>query len=129
MTWIVPSFFTKLLVFIVTAAPLVGLTDPVLLIRMSPDALVVCGVVTAVEMTVSAWAGNAIVAAAIAPKPVVASRNRIKSPFVSPLQRCGYLGWTQTSPDVFAPGQMPAEIEAGFGCRRARYPPRNDGGL
>ena len=52
--WMVPSFFTKLFVLIVTATPLVGLTDPVDVMRMSPEALVDCGVVTAVVICVSA---------------------------------------------------------------------------
>jgi hypothetical protein len=70
------------LVFKVTPIPVVGFTDPVDEIRMSPDALVDCGVVTAVEMTVSAFAGTAAITVAIAPRPVVASRDRIrKLPF------------------------------------------------
>src|SRR3954447_8287552 len=62
----------------VTATPLVGFTDPVEVIRMSPDTLVVCGVVTAVLITVSAFAGAAMIAA-IAPRPVDARRKRIKT--------------------------------------------------
>ena len=54
---IAPSFFTLLFELIVTAAPDVGLTEPVELMRISPDAPVVWGVVTAVLITVSALAG------------------------------------------------------------------------
>jgi len=73
-----------LLVLRVTPTPVVGLTDPVDEIRMSPDALVDCGVVTAVEMTVSASAGTTVITAVIAPRPVVASRDRIRElPFSS----------------------------------------------
>ena len=62
----------------VTAVPLAGFTEPVEEIRMSPEALVDCGVVTAVEMIVSALAGTAKVAATIAPKAVVPSRERMR---------------------------------------------------
>src|SRR6266542_3410182 len=56
--WIVPSFFTLLLLSIVTAAPPVGFTDPAEVIRISsPKLLVVTGVVIAVLMTCSATAG------------------------------------------------------------------------
>jgi len=61
----------------VTATPLGGFTDPVEVIRMSPDAIVVWGVVTAVLITVSAFAGAAVIAA-IAPRPVEARNKRIK---------------------------------------------------
>ena len=53
--WIVPSFLTLSLLLIVTAAPLVGLTEPVELMRMSSLAVpVATGVVIAVLITVSA---------------------------------------------------------------------------
>ena len=74
---IVPSFLTLLLLLIVTAAPPVGLTEPVELMRISPAAPVVCGVVTAVLITVSAIAG-AVDHAAIAPRPVETRRKRIR---------------------------------------------------
>jgi len=66
----------------VTAAPLAGLTEPVELMRISPEALVVAGVVTAVLITVSATAGGASVAA-MAPRPLVARSKRIDTfPFL-----------------------------------------------
>ncbi len=74
---IAPSFFTLLFELIVTAAPDVGLTEPVELMRISPDAPVVWGVVTAVLITVSALAG-AFITAAIAPRPVETRRKRIR---------------------------------------------------
>jgi hypothetical protein len=73
-----------LLLLIVTAAPLAGFTDPVELMRMSPEALVVCGVVTAVLITVSAFAG-AVVSARTTPRPVEARNTRIK--VQTPLER------------------------------------------
>jgi hypothetical protein len=50
-----------LLLLIVIAAPLVGLTEPVELIRMSPEPDVESGVVVAVLMTVSAPEMDAVV--------------------------------------------------------------------
>jgi hypothetical protein len=72
-----------LFVLSVTAVPFAGFTEPVEEIRMSPEALVDCGVVTAVEMIVSALAGTAAVAATIAPRAVVPSKERMReSPFL-----------------------------------------------
>src|SRR5574338_138475 len=77
---IAPSLVTPLLLSMVTAAPPVGLTDPVEVMRISPDTLVVSGVVTAVVIVVSAAAGAAIITAS-APRPVEVSRKRIVNPF------------------------------------------------
>src|ERR1043165_5721594 len=77
-----PSFLTLLLLLMVTAAPPVGFTDPVELIRiLSPAPAVVSGVVTAVLMTCSPEAGVARTTAS-APRAVDARRDRIeKYPF------------------------------------------------
>ena len=76
---IVPSFLTLSLLLMVTAAPLAGLTEPAVVMRMSSLAVpVATGVVTAVLMTVSAEAGAAAMVAAMAVRPVVASRRRIQ---------------------------------------------------
>src|SRR6478735_4588707 len=69
---IAPPFLTELLLSMVTAAPLVTLTDPALVISTSPATLVFTGAVTAVPMVVAAIAGEAV-KAAIA---VEASRKR-----------------------------------------------------
>jgi hypothetical protein len=68
---------TPLLLSIVTAAPPAGLTDPVEVMRMSPEVLVFSGVVIAVVTTVSAAAGAAITAAS-APRLADVSRRRIE---------------------------------------------------
>ena len=74
-----PSLVTLLLVLIVTAAPLVGLTEPVELIRTSSlVAPVVTGVVIAVLITVSAAAGPDRPSTS-AETQVVASKERIES--------------------------------------------------
>src|ERR1044071_7551831 len=76
---IMPSFLTLSLLLMVTAAPLVGLTDPVELIRISSLAVPVrTGVVTAVLTTVSAKAGMALSARATGVRAVAASRQRIE---------------------------------------------------
>src|SRR5689334_15499239 len=76
---IAPSFFTLSLLLIVTATPLVGLTDPVELIRRSSLAVPVrTGVVTAVLMTVSAAAGMALSPKTTGVRAVAASRQRIE---------------------------------------------------
>jgi hypothetical protein len=63
----------------VTAAPLVGLTDPVLLMRIESFAVpVATGVVTAVLITVSAFAAGAASAVAKAPTAAVVKRVRVK---------------------------------------------------
>src|SRR5215208_1095747 len=81
---IVPSFLTLLLLLIVTAAPPVGFTEPVEVMRtLSPE--VVTGVVIAVLITCSAAAGVAS-AAARAPRPVEARRKRMVS--IPCLQAC-----------------------------------------
>jgi hypothetical protein len=68
---------TKLLLLIVTAVPLVGLIEPVVVMWMSPAALVVTGVVVAVLIAVSAPAEEAIMIASV-PIPVDARRWRIR---------------------------------------------------
>src|SRR3569623_749075 len=73
---IVPLLVTLLLLLIVTAAPPLGLTEPVVSIVTSwPD--VVTGVVMAVLMTCCAPAGVAIMAAR-APRPVVVNSKRMR---------------------------------------------------
>jgi hypothetical protein len=61
----------------VTAAPLEGFTDPLDVIRISPELLVVTGVVVAVLMSVSAAAGAATMAK-IEASPLDARRSRIR---------------------------------------------------
>jgi hypothetical protein len=65
-----------LLLSVVTAAPPAGLTDPVELIRMSPETLVYSGLVSAVLTTVSAIAGAESTAAS-APRAVDVRNKRI----------------------------------------------------
>src|SRR6476620_2687746 len=75
---IVPSFLTLLLLLMVTAAPPVGFTDPVELMRIfGPAPAVVSGVVTARLMTCSPEAGVARTTAS-APIAVDARRDRIE---------------------------------------------------
>ena len=66
--WIVPSLATLLLLSIVTAVPLVGLiepAEPILISSAAPDLTVevLTGVVVAVVMLVSAYAGMAMIVA------------------------------------------------------------------
>ena len=71
----VPAFETLLLLLMVTAAPLVGFTEPVeVMLTSCPE--VVTGVVTAVLIVCAAVAGVASIAAR-APMPVVVNRKRM----------------------------------------------------